>query len=70
MHYNDRMYFLLDNKSKDNPTYASEEIMIDNHLHTSGPRYAKECGLVWYMQQHSQVEEGQENQDPEQFFMD
>lgn len=54
LHYNDKLYFLLETKAKDNPpTFASETIMIDNHLHVSGPRYAKECGMIWYMQQHS-----------------
>lgn len=50
LHSNEKMYFLLDSKAKDNATWASEEIMIDNHLHVSGPRYAKESGLIWYMQ--------------------
>ena len=56
LHSGDRMYFMLDSKAKDNPTYASEEIMIENHLHIAGPRYAKESGLIWYMEKHSQVE--------------
>ena len=53
LHSNEKMYFLLDSKAKDNATWASEEIMIDNHLHVSGPRYAKESGLIWYMQQYA-----------------
>jgi hypothetical protein len=55
LHYNDRLYFLLDSKAKDNPTYASEAIMIENHMHVSGPRYAKEAGMIWYMQQYVQL---------------
>ena len=43
--------------------------MIDNHLHISGPRYAKESGMIWYMQQHSQVEEGA-NQNENDFMME
>ena len=31
--------------------------MLDNHLHVSGPRYAKESGLIWYMQKHGSVED-------------
>ena len=27
--------------------------MLENHLHISGPRYAKESGLIWYMQKHT-----------------
>ena len=70
LHANDRMYFLLDSKTKDNPTYASEEIMIDNHLHISGPRYAKESGMIWYMQQHTQVGEEAGAGNDNGFFMD
>lgn len=50
LHCNNKLYFLLESKSMDNPTWASEPIMIDNHLHISGPCYAKESGLIWYMQ--------------------
>ena len=49
LHYNDKLYFLR-NKATDDPTWASEAVMVDNHLHVSGPRYAKESGLIWYMQ--------------------
>ena len=56
LHYNDKLYFLR-NKATDDPTWASEAIMVDNHLHVSGPRYAKESGLIWYMQQHAALEE-------------
>ncbi len=31
--------------------------MLDNHEHVSGPRYAKESGLIWYMQKHGSVED-------------
>jgi len=57
LHFNDKLYFLLESKSMDNPTWASEQIMFDNHLHISGPRYAKESGLIWYMQQHAKMED-------------
>ena len=61
LHANDRMYYLLDSKAKDNPTYASEEIMIDNHLHVSGHRYAKESGLIWYMEQYLHNNQANDN---------
>lgn len=53
LHYNDKMYFLLDSKSKDNATWASDEIMLDSHLHVCGPNYAKGSGLIWYMQKYA-----------------
>jgi len=53
LHANEKMYFLLDSKAKDNATWASEDVMIENHLHVSGPNYAKESGLIWYMQQYA-----------------
>ena len=56
LHYNDKLYFLLDSRAKDNATWASEPFMVDGHLHISGPRYAKESGLIWYMQQHAMLE--------------
>ena len=31
--------------------------MLENHLHVSGPRYAKESGLIWYMQKHTLAKE-------------
>jgi len=68
LHCNDRMYFLLNSKSKDNATWASEEIMIDNHLHVSGPRYAKESGLIWYMQSYATNLEETSGGDDEDFF--
>lgn len=69
LHSNDRMYFLLNSKSKDNATWASEEIMIDNHLHVSGPRYAKESGLIWYMQSYAtNLQEESSGGDDEDFF--
>lgn len=64
LHYNDKLYFLLETKAKDNPpTFASEEIMLENHLHVSGPRYAKECGMIWYMQKHAGLEDEQDKED-------
>jgi len=53
LHANDRMYFMLDSRSKDNATWDSAIIMQENHLHVSGPRYAKESGLIWYIQQYA-----------------
>lgn len=50
LHTNEKLYFLLDSKAMDNPTWASQDFMIENHLHVSGPRYAKESGMIWYMQ--------------------
>ena len=65
LHAADKMYFLLDSKAKDNPTYASEEVMIDNHLHIGGPRYAKESGMIWYVEKHSMADDGKgDNNDP------
>ena len=58
LHAADKMYFLLDSKAKDNPTFASEEVMIDNHLHIGGPRYAKESGMIWYTEKHSMANDG------------
>ena len=49
LHTNDKMYFLLDSRAKDNETWKSANVMIENHLHISGPRYAKESGLIWYI---------------------
>lgn len=51
LHYNDRMFYLLDSRAKDNDTWASANIMLENHLHVSGPRYAKETGAIWYIEQ-------------------
>ena len=53
LHGNDRLYYFLASSNMDNPTWASEQIMLENHLHVSGPRYAKESGLIWYMQKHT-----------------
>lgn len=53
LHANDRMYFMLDSRAKDNDTWASTNIMLENHLFTSGPRYAKESGLIWYIQKYA-----------------
>lgn len=53
LHANEKMYFLLNSRAKDNPTWASEDVMQENHLHVSGPNYAKESGLIWYMQQYA-----------------
>mmetsp|Transcript_1797 Transcript_1797/g.2555 ORF Transcript_1797/g.2555 Transcript_1797/m.2555 type:complete len:208 (+) Transcript_1797:3003-3626(+) len=50
---NDRMYFLLDSRAKDNATWDSANVMLENHLHVSGPRYAKESGMIWYIQQYA-----------------
>ena len=40
LHSNEKMYFMLASKAKDNPTWASENIMLDNHKHVAGPHYA------------------------------
>ena len=71
LHKDDKLYFLLDSKSKDNLTWASEQIMLDNHMHVAGPRYAKESGMIWYMQQHAGTitEEGADGHDPEADFL-
>lgn len=61
LHTNDKLYFLLDSKAKDNATWASQDFMIENHLHVSGPRYAKESGMIWYMQQHAALAEDDEH---------
>lgn len=53
LHANEQMYFLLDSRAKDNATWESQNIMLENHLHVSGPRYAKESGLIWYIQQYA-----------------
>lgn len=53
LHYNDRMFFMIDQRSKDNETWAAQNVMLENHLCISGPRYAKESGLIWYIQQNA-----------------
>ena len=41
LHTKEKMCFLLDSRAKDNPTYASINVMMKNHSHVSGPRYVK-----------------------------
>ena len=70
LHTNEKMYFMLNSKAKDNATWASEDIMLENHKHVSGPRYAKESGLIWYMQQYAtESEEGQPQQDENELML-
>ena len=53
LHYNNKMYFLLSSKAMDNETWASEEIMLDNHLYVSGPNRAIGSGMMWFMERYA-----------------
>jgi len=71
LHSNDHMYYLLDSASKDNETYAKSQIMLDNHLHVSGPCYAKSSGMIWYIQHFNvTAEDYNNNADKEENFFD
>lgn len=37
--------------------------MQENHLHVSGPRYATESGLIWYMEKHANLKDDNQNDD-------
>ena len=70
LHWNDRMFFLLDSKSKDNLTWSSEEIMLENHIHVAGPVKANNCGMIYTMQQFSLDMAGDDEDNNADFFAD
>ena len=57
IHLDKRMYYLLESKSKDVPTWASSNFMLDYHVYVSGPKYAQRSGLIWYVEQRAIMED-------------
>ena len=63
LHTNEKVFFLLETKAKDNLTWASSLFMIDSHKHVAGPRKAMFTGMIYFMEKYVSIEGADSQQD-------
>lgn len=48
LHWDEYVFFLIDSKAKDNPTWHSENIMLEDFEYTAGPKTADNTNMIFY----------------------
>jgi hypothetical protein len=57
IHYNNKTYTMIDNKTRDNNTWLSFETLLPSYDYLSGPSNIKGSGMIYYVQAFRETEE-------------
>ena len=57
IHYNNKIYTMIDNKNRDNPTWHSLDIMLPSYEYIAGPANISNSDMIYYIQYFKDTEE-------------
>ena len=49
IHYNNKIYTMIESKNRDNPTWYSLDVMLPSYQHIAGPANINNSNMIYYV---------------------
>ena len=63
MHWDNRIMFVHETKTKDDYTWGESKIMSENHKFIQGPKVAKGTGMIYYLEKYDNIGNEEDDKD-------